>query len=29
VMPKYLLVPNYDGSWTEWGNLVRTSTEKP
>jgi len=26
---KYLLgypdVRNYDGSWTEWGNLVRTS----
>jgi len=29
---KYLLgypdVRNYDGSWTEWGNLVRTPTEK-
>ena len=30
---KYLLgysdVRNYDGSWTEWGNLVRASIEKP
>jgi thiosulfate/3-mercaptopyruvate sulfurtransferase len=30
---KYLLgypdVANYDGSWTEWGNLVRTPIEKP
>jgi thiosulfate/3-mercaptopyruvate sulfurtransferase len=30
---KYLLgypnVKNYDGSWTEWGNLVRTPIEKP
>ncbi len=30
---KYLLgypdVRNYDGSWTEWGNLVRTPIEKP
>ena len=29
---KYLLgypdVRNYDGSWTEWGNLVRTPIEK-
>ena len=28
---KYLLgypeVRNYDGSWTEWGNLVRNPTE--
>ncbi len=31
-VPKYLLdypdVRNYDGSWTEWGNLVRTPIEK-
>ncbi len=30
---KYLLgyenVTNYDGSWTEWGNLVRAPIEKP
>lgn len=30
---KYLLgykdVRNYDGSWTEWGNLVRAPVEKP
>ena len=30
---KYLLgypnVRNYDGSWTEWGNLVRNPIEKP
>jgi thiosulfate/3-mercaptopyruvate sulfurtransferase len=30
---RYLLgypdVRNYDGSWTEWGNLVRTPIEKP
>ena len=30
---KYLLgypnVSNYDGSWTEWGNLIRTPIEKP
>ncbi len=30
---KYLLgypnVSNYDGSWTEWGNLVRNPIEKP
>jgi hypothetical protein len=30
---KYLLgfpnVKNYDGSWTEWGNLVRTPIQKP
>jgi thiosulfate/3-mercaptopyruvate sulfurtransferase len=30
---KYLLgypkVKNYDGSWTEWGNLVRNPIEKP
>ena len=30
---KYLLgykdVRNYDGSWTEWGNLVRAAVEKP
>ena len=30
---KYLLgyknVKNYDGSWTEWGNLVRAPVEKP
>ena len=30
---KYLLgypnVRNHDGSWTEWGNLVRTPIEKP
>ena len=30
---KYLLgqkeVKNYDGSWTEWGNLVRAPIEKP
>ena len=30
---KYLLgyknVKNYDGSWTEWGNLVRAQVEKP
>ena len=29
---KYLLgypdVRNYDGSWTEWGNLIRTPIEK-
>ncbi len=29
---KYLLgypdVRNHDGSWTEWGNLVRTTIEK-
>ncbi len=29
---KYLLgypdVKNYDGSWTEWGNLVRAPIEK-
>ena len=22
-------VRNYDGSWTEWGNLVRAPVEKP
>jgi len=22
-------VRNYDGSWTEWGNLVRSPIEKP
>jgi thiosulfate/3-mercaptopyruvate sulfurtransferase len=22
-------VKNYDGAWTEWGNLVRTPIEKP
>jgi len=22
-------VKNYDGSWMEWGNLVRTPIEKP
>jgi thiosulfate/3-mercaptopyruvate sulfurtransferase len=22
-------VRNYDGSWTEWGNLVKASIEKP
>ena len=30
---KYLLgyprVRNYDGSWTEWGNMVRNPIEKP
>lgn len=30
---RYLLgfpdVRNYDGSWTEWGNLIRTPIEKP
>ena len=30
---KYLLgypnVRNHDGSWTEWGNLVRTPIKKP
>jgi thiosulfate/3-mercaptopyruvate sulfurtransferase len=30
---KYLLgfqkVTNYDGSWTEWGNLVGAAVEKP
>jgi thiosulfate/3-mercaptopyruvate sulfurtransferase len=30
---KYLLgyanVKNYDGSWTEWGNMVRNPIEKP
>jgi thiosulfate/3-mercaptopyruvate sulfurtransferase len=30
---KYLLgfgnVKNYDGSWTEWGNLVGAAVEKP
>jgi thiosulfate/3-mercaptopyruvate sulfurtransferase len=30
---KYLLgynnVKNYDGSWTEWGNLVGAPVEKP
>jgi thiosulfate/3-mercaptopyruvate sulfurtransferase len=25
----YSKVRNYDGSWTEWGNLVRTPIEKP
>jgi thiosulfate/3-mercaptopyruvate sulfurtransferase len=25
----YPNVRNYDGSWTEWGNLVRTPIEKP
>jgi thiosulfate/3-mercaptopyruvate sulfurtransferase len=25
----YPNVKNYDGSWTEWGNLVRTPIEKP
>jgi thiosulfate/3-mercaptopyruvate sulfurtransferase len=29
---KYLLgypnVKNYDGSWTEWGNLVRAPVER-
>ena len=32
-MLSYLLgfptVRNYDGSWTEWGNLVRAPIEKP
>ncbi|EQD68373.1 hypothetical protein B2A_00468, partial [mine drainage metagenome] len=22
-------VRNYDGSWTEWGNLIRTPIERP
>ena len=25
----YPNVRNYDGSWTEWGNLVRAPIEKP
>ena len=25
----YSEIRNYDGSWTEWGNLVRTPIEKP
>ena len=25
----YPTVRNYDGSWTEWGNLVRAPIEKP
>jgi thiosulfate/3-mercaptopyruvate sulfurtransferase len=25
----YPKVRNYDGSWTEWGNLVRAPIEKP
>jgi thiosulfate/3-mercaptopyruvate sulfurtransferase len=25
----YSLVRNYDGSWTEWGNLVKAPIEKP
>jgi thiosulfate/3-mercaptopyruvate sulfurtransferase len=25
----YSNVRNYDGSWTEWGNLVRAPVEKP
>ncbi len=25
----YPRVRNYDGSWTEWGNLVRAPIEKP
>ncbi len=25
----YPQVRNYDGSWTEWGNLVRAPIEKP
>ncbi|MGE5443200.1 MAG: sulfurtransferase, partial [Ignavibacteriales bacterium] len=25
----YKNVRNYDGSWTEWGNLVRAPIEKP
>ena len=25
----FVRVRNYDGSWTEWGNLVRTPVEKP
>lgn len=32
VRPKYLLgmndLTNYDGSWTEWGNLVGAPIEK-
>jgi thiosulfate/3-mercaptopyruvate sulfurtransferase len=25
----FTTVRNYDGSWTEWGNLVRTQIAKP
>ncbi|HEY6287295.1 MAG TPA: rhodanese-like domain-containing protein, partial [Ktedonobacteraceae bacterium] len=25
----YARVRNYDGSWTEWGNLVKAPIEKP
>jgi len=25
----YPRVRNYDGSWTEWGNLVKAPIEKP
>jgi len=25
----YIRVKNYDGSWTEWGNLIRNPIEKP
>jgi thiosulfate/3-mercaptopyruvate sulfurtransferase len=25
----YLNVKNYDGSWTEWGNMIRNPIEKP
>jgi len=32
IVLKYLLgypnVKNYDGSWTEWGNLVKTPIER-
>ena len=29
VMTQALVITDYDGSWTEWGNLVGAPVEKP